>query len=116
MKIIDIPEAIEINMGMSPEGEVKGMHTLLEVVEKALDLHEPLGKGLENIRKAIKIHGKVEKTKKSGEKVLRLEDDEYNTVKAAFESASWAPRFARQIGPFLDAVMDAQDVQDHAKK
>jgi len=117
MRIIDVPEAIEIDMGIAPNGEhIKGIHTLYEVIIRALDMHDPFGNGVSNIMKAIKIHGEIKKAEKSGEKVIRLEDDHHESIKAALESAKWNPMFARQIGPFLDAVMNAQDVQDPIKK
>lgn len=111
MKVIDIPEPVVMDMGKGPNGNpIAVAHTLLSVLEQALDMHEPLGKGYKNIVRAMKIHGKIEEANKSEAQTIDFEDDEYETVKNALEAAAWKPKFARHLGPIYEAVMKAKDV------
>jgi hypothetical protein len=78
-----------------------------EFLRMALDAYNPLGHGTSNIRKAVKIHEKVEGINGAAE--LVVEDEEHRTIKAAVEAMEWNPAAARQMIPFFDAVEKAED-------
>lgn len=73
----------------------------------AMDLYAPNGKGIKQIRQAVKIMGIVEQANGT----LTLEDADYEVVKAAVESCAWKPQFARKALPFFEAVEAAKDAK-----
>jgi hypothetical protein len=106
-KVIDAPDAVDCVIGAN----VVRM-TFKMFLTQAMDGHEPSGQGLANIRKAVKIVDKIEKM----DGALALEDEEYNTIKAAIGAAKWMPSAARAMLPFMEAVESAQEVSIPTKK
>ena len=65
------------------------------------------GRGIKQIRQAIKIRATVE----TANEALTLEDADYELLNAAVSSCQWIPAAARQLLPFFEAVESAKDVK-----
>ena len=106
MKIIDIPEPVAVAKDQDNK-DVK--IPFMDFIRNSLDMYEKLGKGIKQIRQAVKIHGIIDSV--NGEKVIRFEDTDYEVVKEAVDSAGWKPVAARKMLSFYDAVEKAQNVK-----
>jgi len=72
-----------------------------------LETYAPLGKGRANQRLAESIFSKIEE---EGKTAIKLENAEYDTLKAASEAMDWLPAANRKFGPFYEALEKAQEV------
>ena len=100
-KVIDVPEPVKLNG--------KDDFKFAEFLEAALDMYEPLGKGIKSIKQAVKIHTILEAM--NGEKTLRLEDADFEVVKAAVDAGKWLPKAARLMLPYFEALEAPQNVK-----
>jgi len=123
MKVIDVPEAISLDLGLDPIlAKLKDQpipntrQTFYFFMKEAIDSYKPFGQGTENIFRAVKVFAIVDAAEKEKAKTMAFEDADYDEVKKAVESSSWATKVARQMKPFFDAALNAQDVKESGKK
>lgn len=95
-KIQLLPDVIceEVRGGSSVTVSMK--HFLID----ALDMYAPSGRGVKMIRQAIKIINAIEEAKDE----LKLEDTEFDVLKAAVDQCPSKPRIARALLPFYEAI------------
>lgn len=111
MRVVDIPGAVKVDMpGLTEPKEV----TFQEFVAGALDQYEEMGKGIKQVRQAVKLHTILDGI--NGEKNVQFEDADFEVVKAAVEKAGMIPKAARQMVAFYEAVEGAEQVKPPAKK
>ena len=108
MRIIDIPAAVPV-MQHNPDGTNAGKkdETFQHFLVGAIDTHKEFGHGITKVRQGVKIHAAV----MEANGVLRLEDADYDMLKAAVEGCPWMPRYARECITFFDALENAQQLK-----
>lgn len=111
MKVIEIPEeAITIlDDKESADGKAKVV-TFSDFLIKGMDNYVPDKPSIGQLRQANRVCNSVESI--NGDKSLSLEDSDYALLKAAVERSVgiWAPKCARRLLPYFDAVEKAHDV------
>ena len=78
-----------------------------EFLKNAVETYPLFGKGLRNIRRGSRIIEAVEAM--NGE--VRLEDEDWSSLKDAVNEIQLNPKIARKFIPFIDAVEGAKDQQ-----
>lgn len=107
MKSISIPDTVIIDKVKKQDGTEEDIKlSFIDFARQGLDQYPEFGKGLANIKKGLKLHKALDAL--NGGKILMLEDDDYNSFKAAIDAAAWHPKYARFFVPFFDAINDAK--------
>jgi hypothetical protein len=114
VKIIDVPDPIRMTLRqvrsvgaetVTVEGDLSW--TFADFLQLSLDEYAPLGRGLKQIRQAVRISGILEKL--NGAKEFQMEDADFAVVKEAVEARGWNAGVARRLLPFFEAVDKARD-------
>ena len=120
MKIVDVPTAVKAKQKAFSQATMK-----LEVVEEEvkfskylefiLDGHEAFCKTPKMARKYGKLMDKIEKM--DGAATIIFEDDDYDIMKAAAETAKWpTPSINRSYLPYYDAIANAQECDEDGNR
>ena len=74
-----------------------------EWAQLALDGYAPLGRGLKQIRQAVKLAERIS----ASNGILELEDADFDVVKAAVDAFEWSPGSARKLVAYYEVIESA---------
>ena len=107
MKRIDVPG--DVSVIMNSDNKENMVVTFKEFLEASLDQYEPLGKGYKMAQRGMIIGSHIEQM--NGDKMLKLEDEDFDILKKAVDNATFRPAANRRMVPFYEAVKKAQEVK-----
>lgn len=112
MKIITVPKPLEkisivVLLPAGIPGEKEITLTFGQWLQTALDQYLPLGKGPKAQRQAAKIAESIEQANGA----IRLEDADFEVVKAAVETFQFQPKVNRHAGLFWAAIENVQETK-----
>lgn len=123
MKLINVPPKVTIKFQVNNGGVVtlaKEGRSFCQFIKEACGDYKKFKSGLENIRQYDKIARTLEAYDREDnagtlkERVLRLEDADFNEIKNALKAgeATWASaEISRTFLPFYEALENAQEVE-----
>lgn len=105
MKIIDVPADVTPKLpgGGGKEGEAISFKSWLT---QHMDFYSVI-KTPSQVRQAGKIIGAIE----AGNGTIKLEDADFEVLKASLNEGKYIPGIARQLTAFYDAIDKTQDVK-----